>query len=68
MGPYSEDTQYRRSCNLARVILDSNIDPEFRRIYQSKLNTLARSESDYMARVKGVYPEGINVHLRAIIE
>ena len=68
MGPYSEDTQYRRSCNLARVILDSNIDPEFRRIYQSKLNTLARSESDYMARVKGVYPDGIGVHLRAIIE
>ena len=68
MGPYSEDVQYKRSCSLARVILDSTIDPEFRRIYQSKLNTLARSESDYMARVKGVYPKGIGVHLRAIVE
>lgn len=68
MGPFDEEIQYRRSTALARVILDKRIDPEFRAIYESKLNTLARSETDYNARVKGVYPQGSNTALKRILE
>jgi len=50
------------------VLLDTAIDPDFRRIYEHKLRTLARSESDYNERVIAVYPNGINTHLRAVIE
>ena len=68
MGPYSEDLQYRRAASLGSVLLMDTIDPDFRTIYEQKLRALARSESDYMERVKQVYPDGINVHLRAVIE
>jgi len=68
MGPYSEDRQYRRAASLGAVLLDTGIDPDFRRIYEQKLLALARSESVYLERVKQVYPTGTNVHLRAIIE
>ena len=68
MGPNSEDLQYRRAASLGSVLLVDTIDPDFRRIYEQKLRALARSESDYMERVKQVYPTGINVHLRAVIE
>jgi len=68
MGPYNEDVQYRRAASLGAVLLDTAIDPDFRRIYEQKLRTLARSESVYYDRVIAVYPNGINTHLRAIIE
>ena len=68
MGPYSEDRQYSRAASLGRVLLNDTIDPDFRRIYEHKLRTLARSESDYNDRVSAVYPNGINTHLRAVIE
>jgi hypothetical protein len=68
MGPYNEDQQYRRAASLGRVLLNDTIDPDFRRIYEHKLRTLARSESDYNDRVRAVYPNGINSHLRAVIE
>ena len=68
MGPYNEQTQYRRACSLASVLMNDSIDPDFRSIYEQKLRALARSESDYMDRVKQVYPRGINIHLRAVIE
>jgi hypothetical protein len=68
MGPYNEDQQYRRAASLGRVLLNDTIDPDFRRIYEHKLRTLARSESDYNDRVRAVYPNGINTHLRAVIE
>jgi hypothetical protein len=68
MGPYSEDQQYRRAASLGRVLLNDTIDPDFRRIYEHKIRTLARSESDYNDRVRAVYPNGINTHLRAVIE
>ena len=68
MGPYSEERQYKRAASLGAVLLDTGIDPDFRRIYEHKLRTLARSESDYNERVIAVYPNGINTHLRAVIE
>jgi len=68
MGPDSEERQYKRAASLGAVLLDTAIDPDFRRIYEQKLRTLARSESDYNERVIAVYPNGINTHLRAIIE
>ena len=68
MGPYSEDQQYRRAASLGRVLLNDTIDPDFRRIYELKLRTLSRSESDYNERVRAVYPDGINIHLKAVIE
>ena len=68
MGPYNEDIQYRRAASLGAVLLEPTVDPDFRRIYEHKLRTLARSESDYNERVKAVYPDGINTHLRAVIE
>ena len=68
MGPYNEDVQYKRAASLGAVLLDTGIDPDFRRIYEQKLRTLARSESVYYERVKAVYPMGINRHLRAIIK
>ena len=68
MGPYNEDQQYRRAASLGRVLLNDTIDPDFRRIYELKLRTLARSESDYNGRVRAVYPNGINQQLRAVIE
>lgn len=68
MGPYNEDVQYRRAASLGAVLLNTGIDPDFRRIYEQKLRTLARSESVYLDRVKAVYPKGINQQLRSIIE
>ena len=68
MGPYNEDVQYRRAASLGAVLLNTGIDPDFRRIYEQKLKTLARSESVYLERVKQVYPMGINQQLRSIIE
>ena len=68
MGPFNEDIQYRRAASLGRVLLNDTIDPEFRTIYEQKLRALARSETVYYERVKAVYPNGINIHLRAIIE
>jgi len=68
MGPYNEDVQYRRAASLGGVLLNTTIDPDFRRIYEHKLRTLARSETVYYERVKAVYPNGINTHLRAVIE
>lgn len=68
MGPYSEDVQYRRAASLGAVLLVDTIDPDFRRIYEQKLLALARSESVYNERVMQVYPRGINIHLRAVIE
>ena len=68
MGPYSEQIQYKRASNLASVLMNDSIDSDFRSIYEQKLRALARSEEDYMDRVKSVYPNGINVHLKAVIE
>lgn len=68
MGPYNEQTQYRRACSLASVLMNDSIDPDFRSIYEQKLRALASSKVDYMDRVKQVYPNGINVHLKAVIE
>ena len=68
MGPYSEQIQYRRASNLASVLMNDSIDSDFRSIYEQKLRALARSESDYMDRVKQVYPNGINQQLIAVIE
>ena len=68
MGPYSEQIQYKRASNLAAVLMNNSIDSDFRSIYEQKLRALARSEADYMDRVKSVYPNGINVHLKAVIE
>ena len=68
MGPYSEERQYKRAASLGSVLLEPTVDPDFRRIYEHKLRTLARSESVYYERVKAVYPMGINRHLRAILE
>ena len=68
MGPYNEDVQYRRAASLGAVLLNTGIDPDFRRIYEQKLRTLARSESVYYERVKAVYPKGINQQLRLIIK
>ena len=68
MGPYSEQIQYKRASNLASVLMNDSIDSDFRSIYEQKLRALARSEADYMDRVKSVYPNGINVHLKAVIE
>ncbi len=55
MGPYSEDIQYRRAANLGSLILDADIDPDFRKIYEQKLRNLARTEDQYLERVKQVY-------------
>ena len=55
MGPYSEDIQYRRAANLDAVLLEDNIDPDFRKIYEQKLRNLARTEDQYLERVKQVY-------------
>jgi len=55
MGPYSEDQQYRRAANLGAVLLEDNIDPDFRKIYEQKLRNLARTEDQYLERVKQVY-------------
>ena len=68
MGPYNEDIQYRRAASLGAVLLEPTVDPDFRRIYEHKLRTLARSETVYYERVRSVYPNGINTHLRAVIE
>jgi len=68
MGPYNERTQYRRASNLASVLMNDTIDSDFRSIYEQKLRALARSEEDYMDRVKSVYPNGINQQLIAAIE
>jgi len=55
MGPYSEDVQYRRAASLGAVILETDIDPDFRKIYELKLRNLARTEDQYLERVKQVY-------------
>ena len=55
MGPYSEDVQYRRAANLGAVLLEPNIDPDFRKIYELKLRSLARTEEQYIERVKQTY-------------
>ena len=68
MGPYSEERQYKRAASLGSVLLETTIDPDFRTIYEQKLRALARSESVYNERVIAVYPNGINTHLRAVIE
>jgi len=58
MGPYNEDVQYRRAANLGAVLLEPDIDPDFRKIYELKLRNLARNETDYLERVKQTY-EGL---------
>ena len=55
MGPYCEDRQYRRAANLGAVLLEPDIDPDFRKIYELKLRNLARTEEQYIERVKRVY-------------
>ena len=55
MGPYSEDVQYRRAASLGAVLLETDIDPDFRKIYELKLRNLARTEDQYLERVKQVY-------------
>lgn len=58
MGPYNEDVQYRRAANLGAVLLEPDIDEDFRKIYELKLRNLARNETDYLERVKQTY-EGL---------
>jgi len=55
MGPYDEDRQYRRAAALGGAILEPNIDPDFRKIYELKLRNLARTEDQYLERVKQTY-------------
>jgi len=57
MGPYNEDRQYRRAAALGAVLLEEDIDPDFRRIYELKLRSLARNENDYLERVARVYKD-----------
>ena len=51
MGPYCEDRQYRRAANLGAVLLEPDIDPDFRKIYELKLRNLARTEEQYIERI-----------------
>jgi len=55
MGPYCEDRQYRRAANLGAVLLEPDIDPDFRKIYELKLRNLARTEEQYIERIKQTY-------------
>lgn len=55
MGPYSEERQYKRAANLGAVLLEPGIDPDFRKIYELKLRSLARTEEQYIERVKQTY-------------
>jgi len=57
MGPWSEETQYRRAQSIARVLADPQLTQDARRIWENHLRGLSRSEEQYNARVRSVFTE-----------
>ena len=55
MGPYSEELQQKRSNYLKKLIDDTNISDDMKRIWKQHLNNLAVNEDEYNKRVKEVY-------------
>ena len=55
MGPYSEELQQKRSNYLKKLIADTNISDDMKRIWKQHLNKLAVNEDEYNKRVKEVY-------------
>ena len=55
MGPYSEELQQKRSNYLKKLIADTNISDDMKRIWKQHLNNLAVNEDEYNKRVKEVY-------------
>ena len=55
MKPYSEELQLKRAKALSRLVLDPDISPEMREVYQRHLHGLARNETEYNTRVANIY-------------
>jgi hypothetical protein len=55
MGPYSEELQQKRSNNLKKLIADTNISDDMKRIWKQHLNNLAVNEDEYNKRVRKIY-------------
>jgi len=56
MGPYSEETQYRRAQSICNLLERSpDLPAETRAIWQNHLANLARNETTYNWRVKEIY-------------
>ena len=57
MGPWSEDRQLKRAENIYKVLSNPNLPPEARRIWENHLANLAKSESQYNARVVKIWQD-----------
>ena len=54
MGPYSEELQAQRARSVQRI-LAQDLTEDARRIWTNHLRNLARTESQYNARVRMLY-------------
>ena len=64
MGPWSEERQTQRAAAIQRLLDDSNLSQDARRIWENHQRRLSRSEAQYNARVREVYTEMRNRYTR----
>lgn len=56
MGPYSEDTQFKRAEAIKRLLEQNpQLDPLYRGMWENKLRALAKNETEYNWRVRNLY-------------
>jgi len=51
MGPYSEAKQLHRISNIKKVLANKRLDEDTRRIWETKLHSIAVDEDEYNKRV-----------------
>ena len=55
MGPYSDYTQQKRAERIAGILLNKKLDKDAKRIWNTHLAKLARTEDEYNARAVTLY-------------
>jgi len=55
MGPWSEEKQFTRAMALKSKADDTTLNEDMRAMYQHKLMTLARNETQYNQRVLKIF-------------
>lgn len=55
MGPFDFDRQQRRAELIASILLNKKLDKDAKRIWNTHLANLARTEDEYNARAVALY-------------
>jgi len=55
MGPFNFERQQRRAELVASILLNNKLDKDAKRIWNSHLAKLARTEAEYNARAVALY-------------